>query len=80
MGYPGLKEVVVDSKRVNMVVSDEEMRGRVGQTPAPPQGHGFATATLILTPPFRIQNDIHGDPSFTSIPRMISLLQEEKIT
>ena len=29
MGYPGLKEVVVDSKRVNMVVSDEEMLGRL---------------------------------------------------
>ena len=74
MGYPGLKEVVVDSKRVNMVVSDEEMLGTC------PQGHEFATATLILTPPFRIQNDIHGDPSVTSIPRMISLFQEETIT
>ena len=25
MGYPGLKEVVVESKRVNMVVRDEEI-------------------------------------------------------
>jgi len=33
----------------------------------PPQGHGFTTATLILTPPFRIQDYIRSDPFHTKI-------------